>query len=99
MERRRSPAVSPMGKITPKSMPPFSDPPARVSVQRLTIAGPATQPRSPAKAKRANMAVPPPRRETAERLRVPGQKIPTEKPHSPHPMRERTGEPDRAATT
>ena len=43
------------------------------------------------------MAVPPPRRATAERLKVPGQKMPTEKPQSPQPIRDRMGEGDRAA--
>ena len=99
MDSRSRPTASPTGKITPKSIPPFSDPPATASVQRLTTAGPPMQPRSPARARRANMAVPPPRRATAERLKVPGQKMPTEKPQSPHPTRDRRGDPDRAAVT
>lgn len=53
--------------------------------------GPPEQPRSPARASKANMAVPPRGIMEEALLKVPGQRIPTEKPHSPHPIRPRTG--------
>lgn len=53
--------------------------------------GPPEQPRSPARASKANMAVPPRGIRAEALLKVPGQRIPTEKPHSPQPTRPRTG--------
>lgn len=50
-------------------------------------AGPLEHPKSPARASMANRAVPPPFIETAALLNVPGQRIPTEKPHIAHPAR------------
>ena len=52
-----------------------------------TSVGPDEQPKSPASAKNANMAVPPPGRDAADMLKVPGQKIPTEKPKVPQAKR------------
>ena len=48
--------------------------------------GPPEQPRSPARASKANMAVPPRGIMEEALLKVPGHRIPTEKPHS-HIMR------------
>ena len=56
-----------------------------------TIVGPTAQPISPAKANRANMAVPPPGQVFEARENVPGHIIPTLKPHRLQPSRERIG--------
>ena len=50
------------------------------------IVGPTPHPRSPASASNANISVPPFLSLAAERLKVPGQKIPTENPHSIQPI-------------
>lgn len=63
----------------------------RSPVQKPTRVGPPEQPTSPAKASRANIAVPPFRMVTEALLNVPGQRIPTDNPHSPHPSRLKTG--------
>lgn len=52
---------------------------------RPTVVGPAEQPRSPASAISAYMAVPAPGSASAASENVPGQKMPTEKPHSAQP--------------
>lgn len=57
-----------------------------------TNVGPPEQPTSPANAKNANIAVPPPFMLTADILNVPGQRIPTESPHSPHPRSPNTAD-------
>lgn len=49
--------------------------------------GPPLQPRSPASASIANIAVPPPRIAMEALLYVPGHIIPTEKPHTAQPIR------------
>ena len=78
------------GKQIPKKMPIF-----RLSEKALemkpTIVGPPEQPRSPAKAKNANMSVPPRRRTADALLNVPGHMIPTESPHNAQPIRLITG--------
>ena len=53
-----------------------------------TTVGPIEQPISHAKAKKANIAVPPPLIFEDDILKVPGQSSPTDNPHSPHPIRE-----------
>lgn len=53
--------------------------------------GPVAHPKSPAKAKKANMAVPPKGNLYAAKLNVPGQKSPTENPQREHPKRDRGG--------
>ena len=50
-----------------------------------TVVGPAEQPRSPASAISAYMAVPAPGSASAASENMPGQKMPTEKPHSAQP--------------
>lgn len=52
-----------------------------------TTVGPTEQPRSPASANIANIAVPPLGHSSAARLNAPVHKTPTAKPHSPHPIR------------
>lgn len=63
-----------------------------------TTDGPAEHPTSPAKAIKAYMAVPVFGRVIAAVLKVPGQKIPTEKPQIAHPRRPIIGLFDKAAT-
>ena len=84
------------GKIVPARMPPFRFSP-KASDTRPIRAGPPVQPRSPARASRANRAVPPPLSLAAARLKVPGHKIPTESPQSPQPAKETAGQGERAA--
>lgn len=62
-----------------------------------TDIGPMVPPRSPAKAKKANIAVPPAGQACEEILMVPGHRIPTEKPHSAHPAIPKRDDGDRAA--
>lgn len=63
----------------------------RLSLNRLetdpTTVGPIEHPTSPASAKKANIAVPPLLILADDMLNVPGQRIPTAKPHMPHPIR------------
>lgn len=53
--------------------------------------GPPLHPRSPASASRANIVVPPPRIAAEALLKLPGQRIPTEKPHAAQPASPRKG--------
>ena len=78
------------GNATPTASPAASRPPAALAARPTTV-GPAVQPRSPARAMRANIAVPPPGSAATAVLQVPGQKMPTEKPHSAQPMSASTG--------
>ena len=63
----------------------------RLSLNRLdtvpTTVGPIEHPTSPANAKNANIAVPPLLIFADDMLNVPGQRIPTAKPHRPHPSK------------
>lgn len=59
----------------------------KVSETTPTKVGPMEQPRSPASANMANIAVPPFFIVFEARLKVPGQKIPTEKPHRAQPIK------------
>lgn len=72
-------------------IPVFIFPPA-MSDTVPTRVGPDEHPKSPARASKANIAVPPLRREAAALLKVPGHIIPTEAPHKAHPIRLRIGE-------
>lgn len=56
-----------------------------------TIAGLTVAPKSPAKAKKANIAVPPLRHFCAEILIIPGHIIPTEAPLSAQPASLKAG--------
>ena len=53
--------------------------------EKPTSDGPSIQPKSPARARKANIAVPPPLRIDADILKVPGHIIPTDKPQSAQP--------------
>jgi len=57
--------------------------------------GPEEQPKSPARARKANIAVPPPRMEADAILKVPGHMIPTDRPHIPQPISPSAGWGDR----
>ena len=74
----------------------------RIPLLRLsacpTRVGPVEQPTSPARAKRANISVPPLGIEPAERDIAPGQRMPTENPQTPHPIRPIRGMGDREIT-
>ena len=65
--------------------------PPNISAAKPVSVGPMEQPASPASARNANMAVPPPFRMLAAMLKVPGQKIPTDKPQKAQPTRLSTG--------
>ena len=71
-------------------IPVFKLPP-RVSATVPTRVGPEEQPRSPARARSANMVVPPVGMDAEAMLNVPGHIIPTEKPHTAQPMRPSAG--------
>lgn len=85
-----------IGKITAHKIPFFKLPPIRSDTMPTKV-GPPAQPRSPARAKKANRAVPPLLICTAARLKVPGHRIPTEKPQIPQPMSPITGQGEQAA--
>lgn len=57
-----------------------------------TNVGPDEQPRSPASANSANIAVPPRRNDAAARLNDPSHMMPTEKPQTAQPIRLVTGQ-------
>ena len=63
-----------------------------------TSAGPAAAPRSPARARKANRAVPPFGSFDEEILMEPGHMMPTEKPHSIQPARPIAGKEAKAAS-
>ena len=60
-----------------------------------TIVGPLEQPISPARAKSANIAVPPFGSLAEAMQNTPGHIIPTESPHKAQPISERTGTGER----
>ena len=64
-------------------------------VIRPTIPGPMLPPKSPAMARRENIAVPPVGKVFEEILIVPGHMIPTEKPHTIQPVNPITGFDDK----
>ena len=64
---------------------------SKISAAKPVTVGPTEQPTSPARARKANIAVPPPGRTPAAMLNVPGQNMPTEKPVSAQPTRLNTG--------
>ena len=83
---RKIPKKSTAGNTTAQRIPKLSPPP-EASEMKPTKDGPPPHPKSPASAKKANIAVPPPFSDEAARLNVPGHMIPTENPHMPHPIR------------
>ena len=78
------------GNMVATSNPVFRLPPA-ISEILPTIVGLAVAPRSPAKAKNANIAVPPFGHFCEDRLIEPGHIMPTAKPQSAQPVRPRIG--------
>ena len=70
------------GKTAPTRIPVRRLPPVAPDTKPAT-AGPTAQPRSPPSASRANMGVPPFLIVFDAMEKVPGQKIPTEKPQIP----------------
>lgn len=74
-----------IGNIVAANSPFFKSSPA-ASATFPTTAGPAVEPRSPANAKNANIAVPPVGHFREERLIVPGHMIPTASPQREHPI-------------
>ena len=84
--RESNPKVKITGKTVAKSNPVLRLPPA-ISESLPTIAGLTVAPKSPAKAKKANIAVPPPGHFCDEILSVPGHIIPTESPQTPQAIR------------
>ena len=87
---RKIPASISTGKMIAASIPAFRLSPIWLETNPASV-GPEEQPRSPARARNANMAVPPPLMAAAALLKLPGQRIPTEKPHTAQPARLRTG--------
>ena len=85
------------GKTVAARMPAFMFSP-KASETKPTRVGPEEQPRSPASARSANIAVPPVRSEDAARLKVPGHIMPTEKPHIAQPIRLSNGQGESEAS-
>ena len=83
--------MSSTGKTAAARIPRLISPSHR-SETAPTREGPAEQPRSPASASMANIAVPPPRRDAEALLNVPGQRMPTEMPLRAHPKRLSSGD-------
>ena len=80
-----------IGNATADSMPIFILS-LKVFATKPTSVGPPLQPKSPAKANKANIAVPPVRKEAAALLKLPGHIIPTERPQMEQPIRLIIGE-------
>ena len=72
-------------------MPIFRLSEAALEIMPTTV-GPAEQPRSPPSASMQNSAVPPRRSDAEAMEKVPGQKMPTEKPQIPQPIRPSAGQ-------
>ena len=72
--------------MAPTRIPWRRSPPAWPDTKPAT-AGPTAQPKSPPRASRANIGVPPFLMVFEAMEKVPGQKIPTEKPQIPQAMR------------
>ena len=79
-----------IGKIQPAIIPAFKLSFAFWVTKPMTP-GPMEPPRSPAIARSANIAVPPNGILPEVMLMVPGHMIPTEKPHTMHPTRFKSG--------
>lgn len=84
--RRKIPQRRSTGKIIAARIPALRLPPAALETSPARV-GPPPHPRSPARASRANIAVPPPRIVADALLNVPGHIIPTENPHTAQPIR------------
>ena len=97
LPNRISAMTSANGKTLPASIPVWSRSPA-CAVTVPTRLGPMAPPRSPDIASKANRAVPPWGRRGEVMLRVPSQRIPTEKPQKMQPSRPITGFEDKEAS-
>ena len=83
------------GKNEAKRIPILKFSPNR-SETKPTTEGPLVQPMSPPRARRANIAPPPPLMFSAAILYVPGHMMPTEKPQSAMPKRANAAEEENA---
>ena len=72
--------------------------PLNISAAKPVRVGPMEHPTSPASARNANIAVPPPFSTLAAMLKVPGQKMPTDNPQKAHPISPNTGLGDSAVS-
>ena len=79
-----------MGKIT-AAKTPFLIFSFKRLVAKPTTVGPKEQPKSPARASIANIAVPPLGKLSEASENEPGHITPTEKPHKAHPTNDKTG--------
>ena len=91
------PSKIPTGNTIAKISPNFRLLSLALAIKPTTD-GPAEQPTSPASAIKAYIAVPVFGKAIAAVLKVPGQKMPTEKPHTAQPISPMTELPDSAAT-
>lgn len=94
--RTIKPRISISGNAVATSSPILRLPPA-ISEMLPTIAGLTVAPKSPAKAKSANIAVPPLGHFWEEMLIVPGHIMPTEMPQNAQPASPIVGKEDRDA--
>ena len=94
--RNINPIVKMIGNTVAVSKPILRLPPA-ISENLPTIAGLTAAPKSPARAKKANIAVPPLGHFCEEMLIVPGHMIPTVNPQRAHPARPKTEDADNDA--
>ena len=85
-----------MGKAVPARSPVLRSPPAAWEMLP-TMAGLVIAPKSPARAKKANIAVPPKGQCFEDMLIDPGHIIPTAKPQSAQPASPRKGSRDNDA--
>ena len=88
--------ISNMGKIT-AAKPPFLIFSSKRLVAKPTTVGPKEQPKSPARASIANIAVPPLGKLSEASENEPGHITPTEKPQKAQPAREKAGFPENDA--
>ena len=90
----RIPRISNRGNIIATKIPAFKLPEAAVEIYPTRV-GPPEHPKSPANAKKANIAVPPFFIRADALLKLPGHMMPTERPHTAQPIREITGDGDK----
>ena len=91
-----NPNTNKIGKIVAQSKPILRLPPAKFA-KKPTSDGPVVPPISPAKAKIANITVPPVLNLLEERLIVPGHIIPTDIPQIAQPNKLKIGKFDKDA--
>ena len=97
--RRSSKVISKItGKIRANKIPSLKFPWLLLKIKPTKV-GPLEHPKSPAKARNANRAVPPFLKQEEAILKVPGHKIPTENPQSPQLSKLRNGKGEREMKT